>query len=100
METEQNDWRKTGLIGLLVVIGIGYLVWGEVRSYQATTIFCKQQCTYSATTKEWKLDVQSEFDAVGVSSTMETSKSFPEKDLDECINYCRELGRDLRNAQQ
>jgi hypothetical protein len=100
MEIEPRQWWKTALLGIALLGFVYWLVDGEIKSYNGTTQFCKEQCTYTPDTKTWNLNVQSAFDEAGVSATMPTSKSFGEKDLDECIKYCRDLGNDLRNAQR
>ena len=86
-----SKWIKNILI-TLVVIWIGYfLIMGEVNQRKASTEFCKQQCNYSPETKTWAINLKWFFDENQVESQMETEKSFPEKEFDGCIKYCKDL---------
>ncbi len=79
----------------IAIIYFGYvLIIGEVRQKKETTRFCKEQCNYNSDTKNWELNLKWIFDENQVESRIDTKKSFPEKEFNECINYC---GKDLQN---
>lgn len=87
-------------VKILLIIYIAYivsmLVWSEIKSRKETQRFCKEQCNYYPDKKEWGLNLKWVFDENGVESNMDTEKYFSEKNLDECINYCKDLGEHLK----
>jgi hypothetical protein len=81
---------------IVVVIYFGYiLIMGEIKHHKAVMEFCKQRCNYYPNEKMWGIDLTQFFKDGGilpsVESRMDTEKYFQEKDLDKCIDYCKEL---------
>ena len=95
---KEKTIKVVKIIGIVIIIVyFGYIIiWGEIKSHKETTRFCKEQCNYFPDKREWKLNLEWVFDKEGVVSNMDTQKSFSEKNLDECINYCRDLGEHLK----
>ena len=86
---------------ILIVVYFGYIIIsGEIGHNKAVKEFCKQQCDYNPDTKNWSIDLQWFFDKEGLQSRMETKKSFPEKDLDECVKYCKDLEKEFKYLNQ
>lgn len=92
---------KNILIFLAVAYFLYALINGEVKQKNSSAQFCKEQCNYNVENKTWDLDLQSVFDEAGVTSRIDTKKSFPEKELNQCIDYCaKDLQRELKFQTQ
>ena len=97
---ERTDKIIKVIAVIAIIFFIGYIIFEELEARKATKIFCKEQCNYNSEDKKWELDLRSAFEDQGIlewESRMELVKSFPEKDLDECVEYCIDAGEHLKD---
>lgn len=101
MKKEHIKIIKNLLITLAIVY-FGYiLIAGEVNQRKVTKEFCKQQCTYYPEEKKWGLNMKWFFDENEVESRIPTEKYFGEKELEGCMNYCKDdLNREFKYLTQ
>ena len=99
----EKIWKvlKPTLIIALIIYLLYIFVYLEFLQRKGATDFCKEQCTYYPEQKEWGIDLGWFFDEGEVESRIPTKKYFGEKDLDECINYCKyDLQREYKYLTQ
>lgn len=82
---------------ILLIIWIGYnIIYIEIKTRKNEIIFCKEQCNYDIENKKWFINLDWIFEEEGLESELETRREFSEKNLDECVEYCKTLGNHLK----
>jgi len=92
----KQNWFKITIVLIIGVVSF-YILKEDIDAKKQETKFCKEQCNYIPEKRSWEIDLGWVFQKYGVKTEAETKKVFSEKDLDECINYCKALGDHLNN---
>lgn len=100
--THYQKKKIKNIVVITVLIASGcFLIFDKIRHNNAVTEFLKKECKYNSESKAWNFDIKWYLDENNLESISEPKKTFSGNNgYEECINYGRDLEREIRNLSE